>query len=372
MHEPVRVLHVFASLDRGGAETAVMTYYRHIDRNRFQFDFVVHTPTVGAFEAEVCALGGRVHRLPRARWSDVFAYRRAWMDLLRSHSGYAAVQGHFFTISSLYLPVARALGVKTIAHSHNDVPGARGLAIRLLNLPVGRVADVKAACSIDAARYFYGAGAVRRGEVVIINNAIEVDRFRFNPDIRTSTRDALGLDGKFVVGHIGRFEHSKNHLFLLDVFAELLRSEPSAVLLLVGDGTRRDQIESRIAELGLTEHVILTGVRSDIPELLQAMDIFVVPSLYEGLGIVAVESQAAGLPTIVSDRLPNDVHITQLVESVPLDAAVETWVTAILKHRNSDARVSPTSEIAQAGFDVMEEVRKLERLYLELAGERPS
>lgn len=371
-HEPLRVLQVLASLERGGAETSVMNYYRHTDRHRIQYDFVVHTPRRGAYEQEVEMLGGRVHRLPRFRWTNLFPYRRAWRELLVRNPEYSVVHGHFFTISSIYLDVASKLGIRTIAHSHANVPGLRGRLIRALSLPVRRVANTKAACSTDAARYLYGAGAVRRGEVVIINNAIEVDRFRFDPDVRATIRAALGMEGKFVLGHIGRFEYSKNHLFLLDVFAALLRSEPRAALVLVGDGTRRDQIEGRIADLGLTDDVILTGVRSDIPDLLQAMDVFVVPSLYEGLGIVAIESQAAGLPTIVSDRLPSDVHITSLAESVPLDAGVVTWADAILKHRNVDVRASPTGEIAQAGFDVTQEARKLERLYLELAGERPS
>lgn len=372
MSERIRVLQVFASLERGGAETSVMSYYRHTDRDRIQYDFVVHTPHRGAFEEEIENLGGRIHRLPRFRWTNLRAYMSAWRELLARNPGYSVVHGHFFTISVVYLAVASKFGIATISHSHANVPGSRGTLIRAINWPSRRRVDLKVACSTEAARSFYGAGAVRRGEVVVIHNAIEVERFRFNPAARSAARCSLGLEGKFVVGHIGRFEYSKNHVFLLDMFAELRRSEPRATLLLVGDGSRRDEIESRIADLGLTESVVLTGVRSDIPDLLQAMDVFVVPSLYEGFGIVAVESQAAGLPTIVSDRLPKDVHITSLVESVPLEAGIGTWAAAILKHRNSDARVSPTSEIGQAGFDVTEEARKLERLYLELAGERPS
>lgn len=369
--KPIRVLQVVASLDRGGAETSVMNYYRHTDRDHVQYDFVVHTPRRGAFEQEVEKLGGRVHRLPRFRWINLLAYRSAWRELLLRNPGYSVVHGHFFTISAIYLAVASKFGIRTVAHSHANVPGLKGLLIRGINLPLRQRADVKAACSIDAARFFYGAGAVNRGDVVIINNAIEVERFRFDSGVRAATRSTLGLDDKFVVGHIGRFEYSKNHSFLLDVFAELLRTEPRSTLLLVGDGTRRGEIESRIADLGLTEKVILTGVRSDIPDLLQAMDVFVVPSHYEGLGIVAIESQAAGLPTIVSDRLPHDVHITSLVESLPLAADVARWAAAILKHRGLYDRVSPESEIGDAGFDVTREVRKLEGLYLELAGERP-
>lgn len=371
MSNPIRVLQVFASLERGGAETSVMSYYRHTDRDRIQYDFVVHTPHRGAFEEEIENLGGRVHRLPRFRWTNLRAYMRAWRELLSCHPGYSMVHGHFFTISVVYLAVASKFGIATISHSHANVPGLKGMLIRAINWPSRRRVDLKAACSTDAARYFYGAGAVRRGEVVVINNAIEVERFRFNPAARSAARCSFGLEDKFVVGHIGRFEYSKNHLFLLDMFAELLRSEPRATLLLVGDGSRRDEIESRIADLGLTESVVLTGVRSDVPDLLQAMDALVVPSLYEGLGIVAVESQAAGLPTIVSDRLPSDVHITSLLEKVPLDAGVAAWADVVLKHRHDHDRVSPVSEIAQAGFDVTTEAPKLERLYLELAGERP-
>lgn len=369
--EPIRVLQVFASLDRGGAETSVMNYYRYTDRGHVQYDFVVHTPKRGAFEQEVEKLGGRVHRLPRFRWINLLAYRRAWRELLLRNPGYSVVHGHLFTISAIYLSVASKYGIRTVAHSHANVSGSKGLLIRGINWSLRRRADVKAACSTDAAKFLYGAGAVKRGDVVIINNAIEVERFGFDPGVRAVIRSTLGLDDNFVVGHIGRFEYSKNHSFLLDVFAELLRVEPRATLLLVGDGARRGEIESRIVDLGLTEKVILTGVRSDIPDLLQAMDVFVVPSHYEGLGIVAVESQASGLPTIVSDRLPHEVHISSLVESLPLTADAVTWASAILKHRGLYDRMSPESEIGDAGFDVTREVRKLEGLYLELAGERP-
>lgn len=366
---PIRVLQVFASLDRGGAETAIMAYYRLIDRERIQFDFAVHTSRRGAYEDEAEALGGHVYRLPRLRGLNLVAYRRAWRKLLDSHPDISVVHGHFFTISSLYLPIASRVGVRTIGHSHNDVPGFKGLLIRLLNRSLPRKVDLMAACSTDAARFFYGTKLVRQGDVIVINNAIDVDKFRFDSAVRTAMRRDLRIEGKFVLGHVGRFEYSKNHFFLLEIFAEVHRRDSDSVLLLVGDGSRRTALEERVAELDLVGNVIFTGVRADVEHLLQAMDVFVFPSLYEGLGIVAVEAQASGLPTIVSDQLPRDIEVTALLETLPLTAGTGEWASAILDHRECQTRSSPVAEISRGGFDITREVGKLERLYLNLVGD---
>lgn len=372
--EPIRVLQVFASLDRGGAETSVMNYYRHVRRDRVQFDFVVHTPSRGAYEREIEALGGHIYRLPRLRWTNLIAYSRAWRDLLRSHQEVSIVHGHFFTISSVYLSIAKSLGFATVAHSHASVPGLKGRTIRLVNMRLSRHADLLTACSAAAGTYLYGARATDSRGVVIVKNAIDLERFQYEPATRTRIRGELGIADKFVLGHVGRFEAAKNHQFVLEIFEMVHRQNKESVLVLVGEGSLRRQIEREVDTRGLSGCVVFTGARGDVDSLLQAMDVFLFPSTHEGLGIAAVEAQAAGLPTLVSDAIPHDAHVTDVIESLPLDAPVETWASAILRHAGAKIRVSPLDEIASAGYDIEREAPRLERLYLSLAGgdDRPA
>lgn len=365
----MRVLQVFGTLDRGGADTSIMTFYRNIDRSRVQFDFVVHGPKVGALEADVLALGGKIHRVPRLGLLNIFGYLRAWSRLLAAHPEYRIVHGHYFTISGVYLAVAKLYRRKVVAHSHNTVPGSTGHLITVINWWLRHGADLRLSCSADAARYLYGDAAVRKGEVVILKNPIDVDQFAFNPDLRASTRGRLGLADQFVVGHVGRFDPQKNHVFLLDVFQELVKEDPRATLLLVGDGPLRTEIEGRVLERGLTDSVIFAGATAEVPALLQAMDVFVLPSLFEGFGVVAIEAQAAGLPTVVSDAVPAEAIVTNLVDVVPPSAAAGQWALAILQQRSMNARESHGDAVRSAGFDGPENARYLQRLYLDLAND---
>lgn len=368
LHEPMRVLQVFGTLDRGGADTSILTFYRNIDRSQVQFDFVVHGPRVGALEADVLALGGNIHRVPRLSLINIIGYLRAWSRLLAAHPEYRIVHGHYFTISAIYLAVAKLHGRKTVAHSHSTIPGKTGRLITCLNWWLRYGANLRLACSEDAARFLYGDRAVRRNNsVIILKNPIEVERFAFDPSLRAVERGRRGLTDQFVVGHVGRFDTPKNHAFLLEVFQEVVRHDASAVLLLVGGGSLRSDIEHRALERGLGDSVIFAGVTPEVPALLQAMDVFVLPSLYEGFGVVAIEAQASGLPTVVSDTVPAEAVVTELVDVVPLSATATEWASAILRRR-SGMRVSHSDAIKSAGFDGADTARLLQGLYLKLAG----
>lgn len=345
-----------------------MTLYRNVDRSLVQFDFVVHGSRVGVLEREVCELGGHIHRVPRLTVLGLPAYLRAWSELLGDHPEYKIVHGHYFTISGVYLAVAKFYQRKIVAHSHNTVPGFAGLVIQAVNAWLRFGADLKLACSTDAAAHLYGNSTVRKGAWTILKNPIDVDRFAFNSTLRESTRQRLKISDRFVVGHVGRFNPQKNHAFLLDVFQKIAEREPGALLLLVGDGPLRAEIANEANKRSLADSVIFAGASAEVPALLQAMDVFVLPSLFEGFGVVALEAQAAGLPTVVSDAVPTEAIVTDLVETVQLSASSDEWASVVVRQRETSSRTSHGDAIKNAGFDGEDSARQLQGLYLDLAG----
>ena len=366
MKYPIRILHVFGSLNRGGAETMVMNLYRNLDRDKIQFDFVMHCTGKCDYNEEIEKLGGRIFSVPRFHGTNYFQYIAAWNGFFQEHREYRIIHGHVRSTASIYLGIAKKYGLVTIAHSHSTSSGKgiRAAAKNILQYPIRYRAEYLFACSRGAGRWLYGKKAVSKPNFRIVNNAIETEKYAFNLAVRSRMRKTLGLEDKFVVGHVGRFHPSKNHAFLLEIFYATLRKDRNAVLLLVGDGELCPQIEEQIGELGLKDHVILTGVRSDVPELLQAMDVFVFPSLYEGLGIVTVEAQAAGLPCFVSEAVPKEAYLTELIRCIPLSAAPEIWAETILECRDGFVRKDASGQVAVAGYDIRETAEKLQNFYL--------
>jgi glycosyltransferase involved in cell wall biosynthesis len=364
--EPVRVLQVLASLDRGGAESMIMNIYRHIERSKIQFDFVVNEQeTEYAYEAEITELGGRIYRMPSYKIVNYFTYKRAWERLLCKHPEWSIVHGHHTSPAFIYLTVADSLNRVTIAHSHT-AGGERSLKSYtkvLTRYPLRYIADYLFACSSSAAKWMFGKHS---NSALIINNAIDAKKYIFNETIRKEIRKAMQIENKFVVGHVGSFNTPKNHEFLIDVFLRICDKNANAVLLLVGDGELRFSIERKVANLGLSERVIFTGVRSDVPDLLQAMDVFLFPSLYEGLPVTLVEAQAAGLKVIASDTITDEVKLTDLVEFVSFTQPLPYWAEKTLQYANRYERRNTWNEISRAGYDVVEIARWLEDFYLRI------
>lgn len=369
MQYPVRILHVFGSLNRGGAETMIMNIFRNLDRDKVQFDFVMHCTDACDYNEEIEKLGGRIFSIPHFCGGNCFQYVKTWNRFFKSHPEYKIIHGHVRSTASIYLSIAKKYGLVTIAHSHNTSSGKgiKALVKNILQYPIRFRADYLFACSKEAGCWLYGRRALSKPNFRIVNNAIDAKKYTYNPDVRCRIRKALGLEGKFVVGNVGRFHPQKNHQFLLEIFKEVQGENQNAVLLLIGDGALRPQIEKKIAELGLRDHVILLGVRSDIPELLQAMDVFVFPSLYEGLGIVAIEAQAAGLPCIVSDVVPREAFLTDLVKALPLSASRQRWAAEILRFQENDERKNTLELIQNAHYDIHETAWKMQQFYLERA-----
>lgn len=366
MSAPIRVLHVIGYLNRGGAEAMLMNLYRNMDRTKVQFDFVENDGEEAAYEPEIRALGGKIFRCPRYRGKNHIAYTRWWEDFWQAHSGeYPIVHGHIGSTAAIYLSIAKKHGVYTIAHSHNT---GGSLSYRLFAYPTRFVADHFFACSRDAAISRYGKRVGRDvSRCQILKNAIDTERFSFSPEIRETVRKQLGI-GKntLLVGHIGQFREQKNHPFLIEIFHYIHARQPDSVLLLVGDGDLRPQIEAQIAQYHLQEAVILAGVRADTWNYYQAMDVFVMPSHYEGLPVSMVEAQTAGLPCCVSTNVPAETAITDLVRFIPLENGGEAWAQQVLAHAFTPRR-DRSGELKKAGYDIGTTSQWLENYYREVA-----
>lgn len=359
-----RILHVLGTLDRGGTESMLMNYYRHINRNEMQFDFVVHTTRHCDYEDEVLSLGGIVHRVPRFSLINIRNYKRAWAQLFSLHHEYKIIHVHHFLVAGIVLPIAARFGIPVrIVHSHNTKPPIFLLKEKVMWLfhhNMIKYSTERLACSNDAGRYLFGNQPFK-----VFYNAIETDRYEYNESNRKKIRDEFGLsDDDFVIGHIGSFRtRQKNHSFLIEVFAELAKYDSHAKLLLVGDGQLRKEIESKCRLLDLEKKTIFAGVRDDVPALLSAMDVFLFPSFFEGLGIVGVEAQAAGLLCVFSDAIPDEACVTDLVIKMSLKEKANEWALRITELQHRRERGTYCREVARAGFDVESNLRKLEELY---------
>lgn len=360
----LRVLQVVTHMERGGLESMLMNYYRYIDREKIQFDFLVHRQERAAYDDEIEAMGGKIYRLPRlVPWSK--AYLTTLNRFFDEHPEYRIVHVHQDCLSSVILKAAQQHNIPVrIAHSHsaNQDKNLKYPVKLWYKRSISKYATNLFACGEDAGDWMFGGEPFQ-----IINNAIDVAAYTYVPTKRQEMRRQLGLENELTIGHVGRFNQPKNHPFLLDIFAVLLKKEPNAILLLVGGGENMPKIQAKAHTLGIAEHVRFLGVRSDVADLMQAMDVFVFPSLYEGLPVTMVEAQAAGLPCLISDKIPSECILTNgLVGVLPLSAEPETWAAKILEKKNLP-RIDRRSEIAAHGFDITTEAVKLQKFYLEVA-----
>lgn len=360
----IRVLHVLGGLERGGAETMVMNLYRNIDREKIQFDFIIHTPLKQAYYEEILSLGGKIYHFPAFNGKNIFALKKIWTEFFKEYPEYKILHSHVRSYASLYIPIAKANGVKTIIHSHSTSNG-KGIASiikKVLQYPLRYQADYLMACSNEAGEWLYGKGACNKANYMFIPNAIDVRKYRFDKSVRDDYRKQFGLNNKFVIGHVGRFHEAKNHSFLLEVFAKVCEKREDAMLLLVGDGELREVIVNKIKELRLENRVILTGSRDDVPQLLQTMDIFAFPSIWEGLPVTVVEAQAAGLPCIISNNITTDVDISELVNRLSIKDC-NIWVEELMKTDTTRRKVE--QQVRKAGFDIKSTADMLVNFYFD-------
>ncbi len=368
MGTPIKVLQVMGIVESGGVEAVIMNYYRHIDKTEVQFDFVMHKGSNSDYIAEVKSMGAKVYEV--TPYSNPIRFIQEVYSIIKKEN-YQIVHSNMNALSVFPLFAAYLAGVPVrILHNHSTDTKAEPLRtfVKHLLRPFARLfANQYWACSRLAGEWMYGKKAVKEGKVTIINNAIDLKKFSFDEKKRSKFRDELGLQDCFVIGHVGRFMKQKNHDFLVDIFAEISKKQENARLLLVGDGPLKTEIEDKVKAIGLEEKVIFTGVRSDVADLYNAMDVFVFPSLYEGLGMVAVEAQANGLPVISSTEVPKEAKISDAIKFEALSNTKSFWTKDILDCVNQRNIGSVDAEISHSEFDIRVEAKKLGKRYKKLA-----
>ncbi len=365
MKKPIHVLHVLGGVGLGGAESRIMDLYRRMDRDEIQFDFLVHSEALNWFtketerkpefyDEEIEDMGGHIYVLPKFKVYNYLFYRRAVRKFFAKHKEFRVVQGHMTSTAGIYLPIAKKSGVPiTVAHARNAgvVKGPKGAATRFFRRELVEKADFCFACSLLAGQDVFGRNAMSEGRVKIIYNAIDVRRFTYDEKVRAAARKQLGISQELVLGHVGRFEYQKNHPYLLEVFAALCRERKDAVLLLLGEGKDRPAMEERCKQMGIADRVRFMGNRKDTERYYQAMDIFLLPSFFEGLPGVLMEAQAAGLRCFVSDTVTREAKATDLVTYLSIDKPAESWAKEILKRADYERR-DTAQELTAAGFNV--------------------
>lgn len=366
----VRVLHVLHSMNCGGAETLLMHLYRGMDREQVQFDFLVNVFDEMYYQSEIERMGGRVYRMPFLTRVTPPVYAHRLYRFFKAHP-YRIVHSHLETTTGLILREAERAGVpERIAHSHNSRftrTGAAALPENLFKMycraQIVPHATHLFACSEKAAEWLYGKHAA---DSELLRNGIDTRACAFDEAVRAQTRQSLQIDDACTVfGHVGRFNDQKNHAFLLDIFAAYHASHPQSVLLAVGDGTLFEAMRAKAADLGVADSVRFLGLRSDVPQLLQAMDCFLLPSKFEGLPLVLVEAQAAGLPCLAADTVSPMADLSASpFRFLPLDQA--SWVQAMVAQPQPRAK-DASQRVADAGYDSHTQAQKLMRFYLQSA-----
>lgn len=362
---PIRVAHVIGKWLGGGVESMVMNYYRHIDRSRVQFDFICDHDSTNIPYEEIEALGGKVILIPP--YQKVFKYQKVLQKILKEGQ-YRIIHSHINTLSVFPLRAAKKVNIPVrIAHSHsttNKVEWKKNLMKQVLR-PFSKIyATHYFCCSELAGRWLFGDKVYDEGKVVLINNAIDLFKYQYNPNMRKLKRDELGIDeNTLVIGHIGRFVKQKNHDYVIDIFNQLHKENSNSILLLAGQGPLKKEIEEKVKLFDLTESVKFLGQRNDTNELYQAMDIFLLPSFYEGLPVVGVEAQAAGLLCLFSNKMTRETKVLSSTIFLPIEVPSVFWKSQLLKCLEKYIRVDKSSEMRKKGFDIQIESKRIMDFY---------
>lgn len=363
MKYPIRVLQVVTYMGRGGLETMLMNYYRHIDHSKVQFDFLTHREFDGDYDKEIKELGGNVYHLSNLNPLSI-GYKTSLNDFFGNHPEYKIVHSHLDCMAGIPLKYAKLNNVPIrIAHAHNSNQ-TKDLKYPLklfYKRNIKKNANYLFACGDEAGKWMFNTDNFK-----VLNNAIDAKDYTFNMNIRNDKRKEFGIsDDSILVGHVGRFFPQKNHEFLIDIFNQFHKDHPNSYLMLVGEGELKTSIQDKVNTLGLEDYVIFTGLRSDVNELLQAMDVFLFPSLYEGLPVSIIEAQAAGLSCLISDKVPIECKKTDLVYQLNLNDSVNVWSDKVYELSHITRR-DTYEQIKESGFDIIENAKWLENFYIGL------
>ncbi|MEH1848300.1 MAG: glycosyltransferase [Nostoc sp.] len=369
-----KILHVVGCMDRGGIETWLMHILRNSDRQRFQMDFLVETTKQSAYDDEILAFGSKI--IPCLHPSKPLLYASNFKQLYRQYGPYDIVHSHIHNYSGYVLRLAEQVGVPIrIAHSHNDTSAIdakagliRRLYLGLTKYSIKKYATAGLACSSAAAAALYGSDWKKDSRWQLLYYGIDLCVFNFE-STPTTIRSQFGIPtDTLVIGHVGRFDPQKNHDFLIDIAVEVIKRQPKAYFLLIGDGFLRSTMEKKVQQLGLSQQIIFAGLRSDVPRLMKnVMDVFLLPSLHEGLPLVLLEAQAAGLTCIFSDTITEEANIVKiLMQKVSLSQSADWWAEIILSTSHAKAQITSKESldlVKQSPFNIYTSVQKLQNLY---------
>ncbi len=352
----IRILHIVPNMQAGGLESLIMNWYREMHKYNIQFDFLVHYQKDSFYDNEIRQLGGKIYRFTLRDDNNLVKYIRLLNKFYREHPEYKVIHCHMNSIGFIHMMIAKKNGVKVrIAHSHNSKTEntLKGTIKAILMRPVRFVSTHNFACSTEAGKYLF-----KNKSFTIIPNAVNVNRFKFSPDKRKVYRKTNHLDHKTVIGHIGRFDEQKNHKYLLEIFKEVQAINPNSILLLAGTGKLLPEITEYASNLNLTKSIRFLGTIKNTDEFYQGIDVFVLPSLFEGLPVTGIEAQIAGLPCFFSKSITKEVKISNKAVFLPIDTSPRVWSEAIIKSVGSKR----TYSISQA-YDIIEAAANLANIY---------
>ena len=367
--EPIRIAQIIGKWLGGGVESVVMNYYRHVDRTKIQFDFICDEDSTNIPYDEIKKLGGKIILVPP--YQKVFEYQKDLIKIFKDNN-YKIVHSHLNTLSVFPLRAAKKAGVPVrIAHSHsttNKKEWKKNLLKQILR-PFSKVyATDYMCCSELAGRWLFGNKEYDKGNVYLLNNAIDLDKFKYDEQLRNKKRKELNIkDDTLVIGHVGRFVEQKNHRFLIDIFNEVHKQKENSILLLVGQGPLMEEMKEKVKTLGIKDSVKFLGQRNDINELYQVFDVFCLPSLYEGLPVVGIEAQATGLLCVLSDDMTKETKVLNETEFLSLKQSASVWAKIILnKQLMLLDKNNTTKKMSAVGYDINIESFKLEKIYKKL------
>lgn len=369
MDKPIRILHCVTIMNRNGLENRLMDIYRNMDRTQIQFDFMTNRTEDGEFDAEILRLGGRVYHMSRIAPKTFLRYIKELRIFFQEHPEYQIVHSHLNTLSTWPLLMAKKAGVPVrIAHSRNASMDRNIKMIYKLfsRLFINGQATDRFACSRSAGIWLFGKKQVEQDTFHVIPNAIQVDRFLYSEDKREKMRYELGIkETELAIVCVARFSRQKNHRFLLQVFSEMHKKKPNSKLYLVGQGELEQEIRDQISEQGLADLVVFLGSRSDVGDILTAMDGFLFPSFYEGFGTVIVEAQCSALPMLASDTIPYETKMCDSVEFASLQEEPAVWAENLLALIQKNKRKDNSALIREKGYDIRQSYAWMQQFYLD-------
>lgn len=369
-NKPKRVLHVVSRMQRGGAETMIMNLYRNVDRSKVQFDFIVHSDIVGDYDEEIRNLGGRIIKCNSLGTVGPIKYIRELSRAIKENGPFHVVHAHTDFQTGFVAKAAKNAGIeKRICHSHNTQWKANPNIVHKMMLSIFKIlidlyATDYCACGKDAAKFLFNKNKIDSGKVSLMTNGIDVEKF--NIEASKSTREKLGIDeDTIVIGNIARFYEQKNHKFIVELAEYMKLKNIKVTILLIGEGPLLDDIKNKVKERKLQQYIKFLGVREDIPELMNSFDVFILPSLYEGLPVVLIEAQASGTLCVVSDTITNEVDFgLNIIKYCCLDTHKDNWTKAILENNSEIPNFNYRHKILKEnGYDVKENVNKVMSLY---------